>query len=158
MLVSALFFVSHTAIVGNGLASTDPSTTDWWYLGLMRGLLESVRQLEAAVGRERCTELTVRVMAEATEDGVHTAIILIGQAIVQFEVFTGKLLPQRRSMRHWRNIITLAVAYSAIMSGGVQLHIHPGYSLVLGAILLTLSYPMFSRASTLERQRYIRQL
>lgn len=112
----------------------------------------------ATIGLSPHILFTISLMDIVISCAVSAAIVLIGQAIVQFEVFTGKLLPQRRSIRHWRNIITLAVAYSAIMSGALQLSVHPIYSLLLVAMLLTLCYAMFTRASTVERQRYIRDL
>ncbi len=86
------------------------------------------------------------------------AVIFIGQAVVGYEVFTGKTLPQRRFMRHWRNAVTLAIGYGAVMSAVLQIHLHPVHILLLMAIMMTVFYSLFSQMSYQERERYIQDL
>ena len=46
---------------------------------------------------------------------ISVAIILLGQAVVSYEVFTGKTLPRRGLLRHWRRAIILAAGYSILV-------------------------------------------
>ena len=43
------------------------------------------------------------------------AVVLLGQAVVSYEVFTGKTLPRRGFMRHWRRAMILAMGYGIVM-------------------------------------------
>jgi two-component sensor histidine kinase len=86
------------------------------------------------------------------------AVLFLGQAIVRYEVFTGKTLPQRRFMRHWRNIVMLAIACGFVMSAALVRGIQPVYVLLVMAILVTAAYALFSQNSYAERERYIQHL
>jgi signal transduction histidine kinase len=86
------------------------------------------------------------------------AVLLLGQAIVRYEVFTGKTLPQQRFMRHWRNVVLLSIVCGIIMSAALIRGIHPVYVLLMMAILVTVSYALFSQNSYAERERYIQHL
>ena len=44
---------------------------------------------------------------------VAVATLLLGQAIVAYEIFTGRVLPRRSFVRHWRYAILLAGGYVA---------------------------------------------
>ena len=69
--------------------------------------------------------------------------LLLGQAIVSYEIFTGRVLPRRSFVRHWRNAIILAGGYAAVVGWSIAMHLRPIYSLLLGdaafdALLCTL--------------------
>lgn len=89
---------------------------------------------------------------------VSISVVLLGQAVVHYEVFTGKTLPRRGFMRHWRNAVILAAGYGLTMGLGLTVRLHPIYSLLLTAILMTVLYALFSWRSYTERERYIGQL
>ncbi len=92
-------------------------------------------------------------------EGLITAgVILLGQAVVCYEVFTGKTLPQHRFLRHWRNVVILAVSFGTVMSACLQLRLHPIYSILLSGVMMSLLYVLFNQRSYLERERYIQQL
>ncbi len=86
------------------------------------------------------------------------ADILLGQAIVHYEVFTGKTLPRHGFMRHWRNAIILAAGYCLLMGWGLVSGAHPIYSILLTALLMTGLYALFSWRSYSQRERYIQNL
>ncbi len=86
------------------------------------------------------------------------AILLQGQAIAAYEVFTGKTLPRRGLWRHWRSAILLAAGYSALVSGALAFKLHPIYSLMLSTLLVALFYALFSWRSYAERERTIAHL
>ncbi|MEP7285447.1 MAG: ATP-binding protein [Chloroflexota bacterium] len=104
------------------------------------------------------TEITISWLDLLISSCITFAIIFLGQAIVRYEVFTGKTLPRRRFMRHWRNVVILAVSYGSVMSAGLALGLHPIYSLLVMALLMTFGYAWFSQSSYRERERYIQHL
>jgi len=86
------------------------------------------------------------------------AIILLGQAIVSYEVFTGKTLPRRELRRQWRNAIFLAIGYGVVVSWTLNIGIRAIYSLLLSTVLMTLFYGLRSWRDYTWRERYIRDL
>jgi signal transduction histidine kinase len=107
---------------------------------------------------DRTLENAVSYLDLIISGAILSAVLLLGQAVVHYEVFTGKTLPQRRFMRHWRNVVVLAMGYGLVMSASLQLQIHPIYSVLLTAVLVTLFYALFSQNSYTERERYIQDL
>jgi len=89
---------------------------------------------------------------------IGTAVVLLGQAIVSYEIFTGKTLPRRGLMRHWHRAVILAAGYGAVVSWSLTLRLRTVYSLLLTAMLMTLFYALLSWRSYDERERYIDHL
>ncbi len=85
-------------------------------------------------------------------------IIMVGQAVVSYEVFTGKTLPRRGLLRHWQRSIILATGYSIVMGGAIAIALRPLYSLLLTTILMTIFFALFSWRSYVERERYFENL
>lgn len=81
------------------------------------------------------------------------AVLLLGQAIVSYEVFTGRTLPRRGLFRHWRSAVILAVGYGATVSASFTFKQRPIYSLLLTTLLIVTFYALFSWRSYLERDR-----
>ncbi len=86
---------------------------------------------------------------------IAAVIILMGRAIVSYEIFTGKALPRRGFFRHWRSAVILAAGYSALVSWNLTFHLRPIYSLLLATIVMVLFYALFSWRSFAERDHYI---
>jgi signal transduction histidine kinase len=86
------------------------------------------------------------------------AVILLGRAIVSYEVFTGKTLPRRGLFRHWRNAVILAAGYGAIVGWSLTIRLRSIYGLLLTTILMVVFYALFSWRSYAERERYIEHL
>ncbi len=89
---------------------------------------------------------------------IAVAVFSVGQAIVSYEVFTGKTLPRRELQRHWRNAVILAVGYGVVVGWGFSLQVRPIYSLLLTTLLMVLFYALLSWRSYAWRERYIRHL
>lgn len=89
---------------------------------------------------------------------IGTAVLMLGQAVVAYEVFTGKTLPRRGLARHWQGAIILAAGYSLLVGGTLAIELRPIYSLLLTALLMTLLYALFSWRSYAERERFIDNL
>ncbi len=86
------------------------------------------------------------------------AILLLGQAVVSYEVFTGKSLPRRGLLRHWQQAILLAAGYSIVVGGAIAIAIRPLYSLLLTTLLMTFFFALSSWRSYAERERTMQGL
>ncbi|MEP7291695.1 MAG: ATP-binding protein [Chloroflexota bacterium] len=86
------------------------------------------------------------------------AVLCLGQAVARYEVFTGKTLPQQRFMRQWRDAVLLAFGFGGATSAGLLLNVPPIYMILLMGLLVTVFYALLSRASYVERTRYIEHL
>jgi signal transduction histidine kinase len=86
------------------------------------------------------------------------AILSVGQAVVVYEVFTGKALPRHGLQRHWRRALVLGVGFATIVSAGLTFHISPIYQLVTTTALMIIFYALLSWRLFSEREHYMRQL
>lgn len=100
----------------------------------------------------------IAILDLVVETIIGVAILLLGQAIVSYEVFTGKTLPRRGLLRHWQRVVLLAVGYGFLVGGSLALSIRPIYSLLLTTMLMTLFFALVSWRSYVERERYIASL
>ena len=89
---------------------------------------------------------------------IAVAVILVGQAVVVYEVFTGKTLPRHGLRREWRNAIILAVGYGAIVGWSLMVGLRAIYSLLLTAMLMTAFLALSGWRAYVERERYMRSL
>jgi signal transduction histidine kinase len=86
------------------------------------------------------------------------AVVLLGRAIVSYEIFTGKVLPRKGLLRHWRNGLILAGGFGAVVGGSLGLGIDPVYRLILAALLIAVFYALLSWRSYAERERSMERL
>ena len=86
------------------------------------------------------------------------ATILLGQAIVSYEVFTGKTLPRRGLQRYWRNAVILAAGYSIIVGGSLAISLRPIYALLLTTVMVSIFFALFSWRSYADREQFISRL
>jgi signal transduction histidine kinase len=84
--------------------------------------------------------------------------LLLGQAIVSYEIFTGRVLPRRSFVRHWRNAIILAGGYAAVVGWSLVVHLRPIYSLLLATLLMALFYALYSWRSFWEQEQFVARL
>ncbi len=89
---------------------------------------------------------------------VALAVVLLGQATVSYEVFTGKTLPRRGLQNQWRWAILLAAGYGIVVGGSFTLGLHPLYIVLLATLLVTFAFAMAGWRSFVERERYIAHL
>jgi hypothetical protein len=105
----------------------------------------------------------VRVETVACYDLVLSLLIalsslLLGQAIVAYEIFTGRVLPRRSFVRHWRNAIVLAAGFALAVGWSIAANLRPIYSLLLATLLLTLFYALYGWRSFREREQFVARL
>ncbi|KAA3647910.1 MAG: hypothetical protein DWQ07_02680 [Chloroflexi bacterium] len=89
---------------------------------------------------------------------IGVAILLVGQAVVSYEIFTGKALPRRGLVRQWQRAIMLAVGIGALVSLSITIPFSPIYSLLMVTVIMTVFYGLLSWRSYTERERYIDNL
>ena len=89
---------------------------------------------------------------------IAAAIILLGQAIVSYEIFTGKTLPRRGFFRHWRSVILLGAGYAGLAAWTVVIHLRPIYSMLLATALVMVFFALFSWRSFVEREQLMIRL
>lgn len=92
------------------------------------------------------------------ESLIGLAALFIGQAIVSYEVFTGKTLPRRGFFRHWRSAVILALGYSVVIGWSLASRLRPIYSLLLTTMLMVAFYALFGWRSFIERDRFMAHL
>lgn len=84
--------------------------------------------------------------------------VLIGKAIVSYEIFTGKTLPRGGLLRYWRNSLILAAGYGVLLAWSLDFPVDPVYRLMLATVLMTLFYALLSWRSYAERERSMERL
>jgi signal transduction histidine kinase len=89
---------------------------------------------------------------------IAVTIILAGQAISSYEVFTGKALPRRGLRRYWQRVLVLAAGYGALVSLGWVLPLHPIYVVLVSTVLITVFYALLGWRSFEERERSMQNL
>ena len=89
---------------------------------------------------------------------IAAATFCVGQAIVVYEVFTGKTLPRRGLARQWRQAVALSAGFSFVVGWSVAWHLPPVYTALLTALIVAVFYSLLSWRSYVERERYIHGL
>jgi signal transduction histidine kinase len=84
--------------------------------------------------------------------------LCVGQAIVSYEVFTGKILPRRGLLNSWYRMVILAAGFSLVMSWGALAPLRPIYNLLLSVLLITVFLALLSWRSYNEREQSIDNL
>ena len=86
------------------------------------------------------------------------SIYALGEAIVSYEIFTGKILPRQGFRRHWRNALIVSTGFSVLLSLALALALPPIYDLMVATVLIALFYALLNWRSYRERDRYLEHL
>jgi signal transduction histidine kinase len=89
---------------------------------------------------------------------IGVGIVLLGQAIVSYELFTGRSLPRRGFLRHWHRAIILAAGYAVVVGGSIAFKLEPIYSLLLTVMIMAAFYALLVWRSFAEREQYMDHL
>jgi signal transduction histidine kinase len=89
---------------------------------------------------------------------IAVSVLSLGQAVVTYEVFTGKTLPRRGLSQYWRRAVILAAGYSLLLALGLTLQLHPIYSILLSMLLIVVFYALLGWRAFAERERIIQNL
>lgn len=86
------------------------------------------------------------------------AVVMVGQAIVSYEVFTGQALPRQGLLRQWRRAILLAVGYGGLVSFFLLIEFREIYTIIISSLVITTFYALLSWRTFSERQRLMDDL
>ncbi len=86
------------------------------------------------------------------------AISLLGQAIIAYEIFTGRVLPRHELNRQWRIVVIGATGISTIIGWGLVEALRPIYTLLLLTTLMTIFYALYSWRTLIEHDGFVRRL
>jgi signal transduction histidine kinase len=86
--------------------------------------------------------------------------VFAGQALVSYEIFTGRTLPRRGLHRYWRRSLILAAGYGTLVGGSLALPIpiDPIWQLMLATVLMTLFFALLSWRSYIDRDQTMARL
>lgn len=90
--------------------------------------------------------------------GVTGALLLLGQAIAAYELFSGTTLPRGGMRRQWRNAVILAVTFGALMALALAWEVPAIFSMLLIAGLLGVFYVLHNWRSYAERESFMARL
>jgi signal transduction histidine kinase len=85
-------------------------------------------------------------------------IFCISYALVQYEVFSGRVLPRRALRRHWREAWLLAAGYGVVVGAALAAGWRPVYSLLLTALLMTLFFALLGWRTFATQRAFVRRL
>ena len=85
---------------------------------------------------------------------VTVTVLLLGQAVVASEIFSGGTLPRRGLRRQWYGAITLAVTYGLLMALSFHVFTSHVWGLLLSTFMIAAFFALFNWRSYVERERY----
>ncbi len=86
------------------------------------------------------------------------ATLMLGQALISYEVFTGQTLPRRGFKRQWRNAILFAAGISLVTTFSLNSNLNPVYTILLALMVMTIFFALTNWRAHVEREQSIRQL
>lgn len=89
---------------------------------------------------------------------IAVAVMLLGKAVVSYEIFTGKILPRRGFWRQWRAVVLLAAGYSGVVAGSLFFLDSPVFMAILTTLLMSIFVALASFRAYGERERAVSDL
>ncbi len=89
---------------------------------------------------------------------IAAALVLVGEAVVRYEIFTGKVLPRQGLRRHWRLAILLAALLSPVFGYEVIRSADQFWLATALLLLATFMYALLNWRSYRGRERYLANL
>jgi signal transduction histidine kinase len=92
---------------------------------------------------------------------IAAAIVLIGQAVVAYEIFTGGALPSGALARRWRRSLIFAAGYGLVLGwamSGAGGPVEPIYQVLLGLLVSVVFVALLGWRSDAERERTVERL
>ena len=86
------------------------------------------------------------------------SVFLMGQAVTNYEIFTGESMPRQGMARYWRRAVILSVGFAGVMAGSLEFAASPVYVVLLSGVLIIAFFALLSWRSFQEREVYIKSL
>jgi len=94
----------------------------------------------------------------AAEALVACAAVLLGRAVVAYEVFTERPLPRQGFFRRWRSVVLAAAGCSVTVTALLAIQARPLYALTLLSVLGIAAYALFTWQSYRAHEQFISRL
>jgi signal transduction histidine kinase len=89
---------------------------------------------------------------------IGASVVLMGKAVMSYEIFSGKTLPRRGFLRQWRYIVLVAGAYSAFVATCLEFDWHPIFPLLLTTAAMSVLLALWNWRSHMEREQSMENL
>lgn len=89
---------------------------------------------------------------------ISISILLLGQAIVSYEIFTGKTLPRQGFRRQWQKAIAVAAGTSILLAVMISLKLPAVWFALATVMLIGLFYALLNWRTYIERDRFLEQV
>jgi signal transduction histidine kinase len=89
---------------------------------------------------------------------IAVTIVSVGQAIVSYEIFTGKILPRQGLKRYWKWAIVLSIGFGIVVSLALLIHLEQIFILILSIVMITGIYAILGWSSFSEQEHYLKSL
>lgn len=89
---------------------------------------------------------------------VAIVVVCIGEAVVSYEILTGKAIPRGGLRRYWRSTLLFAAAFSGLVAWSLGNTVHMVYILLLITVAVTLRNAIFCWRSFIEREESMNRL
>ena len=86
------------------------------------------------------------------------AVLLIGQAVVSYEIFTGKVLLRQGLRRRWQGAVLLAAGCSVLLALGLVVQVPPIIAALLVIMLAAALYAVSTWRGFVEHERAVEHL
>lgn len=87
------------------------------------------------------------------------AVVMLGKAVVSYEIFTGKILPRSGFWRQWRAVVILGGTYAVLVSFALSLvGLPPIFPILLTTLLMSVFLALASHRAYGERERAVSDL
>ena len=106
----------------------------------------------------RFAVVTVACFDVLLETMIGLAIILLGQAVVSYEIFTGQVLPRRGFFRQWRGAALFAWGTAWTVGFALNWQVLPIFSFMLATAVMMTLYAFFGWRSFRHREELIARL
>ncbi len=141
LVAASLLLTAVGALVAATLAWTITNTRQDGYFLFTREAMEVIGRFDLAISLL-----------------IAGVVLLLGQAMTAYELFTEQPLPRRELARQWRRAILLAAAYGLLMGGALAWGLEPEYAALLTALLMTAFFALQGWRARVEWEGAVRQL
>ncbi len=101
---------------------------------------------------------TLGVMDLVISIFISCVVLLVGQAVVSYGIFTGKPMPLKVFKRQWSYIILLGGIVAIIFAGSIKIQLRMVYSLLLAVFLLAAFFAWITWRYLIERELAIQRV
>ena len=89
---------------------------------------------------------------------IANAVMLLGYAVVHYEVFTERPLPRRGVFRRWRGTVLLAALFAGLLAANATLGPPSSITLIIALALASLMYALLAWLQHAEYEAFMRRL